>query len=36
MSKAEFARRRAAHDPFLERLVTGPVTPVVGDLDAIA
>jgi DNA-binding transcriptional ArsR family regulator len=35
MSRAEFTRRRAASDPFLERALSGLVIPVLGDVHAI-
>ncbi len=35
MSSAQFAGRRAAKDPSLERALSGQVIPVIGDINAI-
>ena len=35
ISKGEFATRRAAKDPVLERVMSGSVIPVLGDVNAI-
>ena len=35
MSREEFAARRAVNDPLLERVMSGSVIPVLGDLNAI-
>jgi predicted nucleotidyltransferase len=35
ISRSEFVRRRAANDPFIQRVRSGRVIPVIGDVNAI-